>query len=457
MQDARVGAGESYPVSLDATGRRWSAALFWVVLAAVSFAPVTEGVFPVFPGAIVMAGVFLFAGYVLGSRAIPMRMKGIAVAVLSIGFTITVLDLSMRLVRWCGSGNQGAPRLEVCRAMPWLVRYSKNMRWEGDFCGDLAGMSGKKAWEEPRRVRIVTDRFGFRNELTDTGRASPRFDLVVLGDSFGDGSHTSQECIWSTVLARDYGVKVYNLSIAASGPWQEFMNLSLEDERLNLERGTIVLWAIFPANDLDDEYHPVYDKKLLPWRGPVGRFLGGYKSFRHRSPLRQISFGAVSDPVVAKTFLNGRKLLFLDRYERNRKRSAPDIRRHPSYPSLKATFDAMVKLTQAKGWRLMVVAVPSKEEVYAWVLDQAPAWTSGAEPSGFSQVLNDLCRQSGIPFLDLKPKFVTESRRLFEESGELLWWYDDTHWNNRGHQLAATLVHDELLTQVERSHDGSHR
>jgi hypothetical protein len=42
--------------------------------------------------------------------------------------------------------------------------------------------------------------------------------------------------------------------------------------------------------------------------------------------------------------------------------------------------------------------------------------------------------------LDLMPVLVGEARRAFEGSGATLWWYDDTHWNERGHEVAAAAI-----------------
>ncbi len=36
-------------------------------------------------------------------------------------------------------------------------------------------------------------------------------------------------------------------------------------------------------------------------------------------------------------------------------------------------------------------------------------------------------------------------RRRWRDSGELLWWRDDSHWNPAGHKVAAELIHKRLL------------
>ena len=88
-------------------------------------------------------------------------------------------------------------------------------------------------------------------------RAEARpLDVIVLGDSFGVAAATSQEETLSSLLARDYGLSVYNLSISRSNPQQEYANLMLEGKRLKARKGTCVLWLLFPGNDLDEPYYP---------------------------------------------------------------------------------------------------------------------------------------------------------------------------------------------------------
>ena len=118
---------------------------------------------------------------------------------------------------------------------------------------------------------------------------------------------------------------------------------------------------------------------------------------------------------------------------------------HPNFGGLKTTLGAMQRLAGERRLRVSVALVPSKEEVYSWVLDGAPAWSASAEPSGFSDVLRRLCEQHRFRFLDLKPALLQDARREHEKSGALLWWPDDSHWNGVGQQVAARAIYQNLL------------
>jgi lysophospholipase L1-like esterase len=51
----------------------------------------------------------------------------------------------------------------------------------------------------------------------------------------------------------------------------------------------------------------------------------------------------------------------------------------------------------------------------------------------------------GIAFCDLKPDLVTAARTAYAQTGALVWWPDDTHWNEAGHRAAADAVYEHLL------------
>jgi hypothetical protein len=59
--------------------------------------------------------------------------------------------------------------------------------------------------------------------------------------------------------------------------------------------------------------------------------------------------------------------------------------------------------------------------------------------------MRELCAHHGFHFLDLKPALVEASGRVFKETGGLLWWRDDTHWNVAGQRAAAAVIYESLL------------
>jgi hypothetical protein len=423
-----------------------------------SLAPCAVGVFTTYvtSGYFYLALYFCFvlvlvALYLLAPKRTAAPLQNLLIALISLCITITLVDLIMRPT--LGSILYYRPNemfIHRWPVMPLVSRYEPNASYEGDTFGDLAATSGVRDFREYRHIVFKVDSFGFRNEKTSERL---NFDVLVLGDSFGVGNGTTQEKTWAGLLASRYGLATYNLSTPGS-PWTEFINLAVESRRLRTHEGTTVIWAIFAGNDLDEAYGPTLDVTQLPWNDRLHALRVSFQTFRDRSPIHQLySRFALSrsSRVVVREFPDGRTILFSKRYVQARGRSYEEVLAHPNYKNLEMTVDAMSKFAEEQGLTVKVVLIPSKVEVYSWVEDGASPWSTPSTPSGFSVALEKIARENGLEFLDLKPFLVGEAKEVYESSGELLWWYDDTHWNVRGHDVVASIIYDELLAPGKKS------
>lgn len=367
------------------------------------------------------------------------RAKKITLTLVSVALTITISDLTLRLLPVVPDDL-----VEKWPRMPLVNRYVPDLNFEGYRFNDLSRMAGVKEWKEEKWVTVRTDSAGFRNETPDQVRP---FDLILLGDSFGAGA-VSQEYTWTSILAKEYKLHTYNLSTPAAGPWHEYINLWAERDRLKAGKGAVLVWQLFAGNDLDD-YYGSLEVNDLPWHGTVGTWVHRINASRARSPVRYLlQRHDRSGDVVGADFPNGRKLLFYKPYIAAASRSTGEIIQHPNYARLRATIPAVKRLAESRGLRLAVVLVPAKEEVYSWVWEGTPPWSTGAEPSAFSDVLRDICTKEDLLFLDLKPHLVRESRRLYEASGQLLYWFDDTHMSMAGNKFTAPVIYSELMQKA---------
>lgn len=411
---------------------------------AVSLSPVAVGALGVVPYAFAGVGVAVFAAYAFGYAG-GRRAKQVSVVLLSACFGATLFDLAARPVLLYLSSVRPSERyIQRWPPLPLLQRYAAGVDFEGLTYGDLAAVSGRVDWREWHRIRFVTDEHGFRNEPTPAGSAARQLDLIVLGDSFGVAAATTQGETLSGVLARDYGLSVYNLSVSRESPQQEYANLVLEGERLKTREGACVLWLVFAGNDLDDPYYTELENPSPARPGALASLAVRLGDFRARSPVRRLVTRGDAGLVVERTFVDGRRVLFHKTYAERRGRTAEEVARHPNFAHLRTTLGAMERLAGERRLKVLVALVPSKEEVYSWVLDGGAAWSSGAGASGFAEVLRGLCARHGFRFLDLKPALAEESRREYERSGALLWWGDDTHWNGEGQRVAARAVYQEM-------------
>jgi hypothetical protein len=427
--------------------------LLCVLLGALFSSPVAVGAFNVFPYAPVAIMFFVFAAYAFGP-ARDRLSKQVALVLLSVCFGVTLSDMAARpLLSYLFEVRPAERFIYRWQPLPQLKRYVASVNFEGVTYGDLAAVSGRKSWREERRVKFLTDEYGFRNEPSRTGVEARPLDVIMLGDSFGVAAGTSQEETLSNLLAHGYGLSVYNLSVSRENPRQEYANLLLEGKRLKVRQGTRVLWLVFPGNDLDEPYYPELENPQPVWPGPLKRLVNGVSDYRSRSPVHRLLSPDESESVIERKFVDGRRVLFFAPYAQRRSRTAEDIMRHPNFGNLKATLEAMERLARERGLTVSVALVPSKEEVYSWVLDAKPPWSADVGPSGFSAVLRGLCELYGFSFLDLKPSLVEASKRDYEKSGALLWWRDDSHWNGDGQRAAAAIIYKTYYAEPRPAND----
>jgi hypothetical protein len=338
--------------------------------------------------------------------------------------------------------------------MPLLKRYKPNVRYWGETHGDMAAMSGNETLREKRNILFQTDSFGFRNKCSSHGA---KYNLIILGDSFAVGNGTTQDGTWPSLLSSKYNLTIYNLSMAG-GPWQHYINLKLEYRRLKVQPGTIILLTVFTGNDLDNYYCSTSNVIELSKIGLLEHWKTAIDNFRNRSPMArvlrqvliQLDADKYADKVVTRKFLNTRSMAFFRPYVQRKDRCKDDIISHPNYLLLNNVLSNLKDFCEKNSLQLNIMLMPSKAEVYEWLVDRMPPWSTSTHPSGFSSILQAFCEKNGIEFLDLKPFLINESRRIWNRTKACLWWYDDTHMNPAGHQAVAAAVYDQLLVPIRK-------
>ena len=136
-------------------------------------------------------------------------------------------------------------------------------------------------------------------------------------------------------------------------------------------------------------------------------------------------------------------MLFFRPYVERSHRSAPDVRQHQHFDDLHASLQALAAWARRHDVHFRIALAPSKAEVYRWLLP-APPHATPDTATAWSPFLQNFCQEEALACLDLTPVLVREARRRYAGS-RLLWWPDDTHWNEAGHALVAATLHARLL------------
>lgn len=141
-----------------------------------------------------------------------------------------------------------------------------------------------------------------------------------------------------------------------------------------------------------------------------------------------------------------------------------DLERSAGWEATRRAYREMNQLAAARGARLAVVFVPSKEQVYlplvqrSFAADQversvAVSLRDLPHPPKAGQLLEhrlalnrlvrDFCAREGIAFRDLTPDLTA---RL--QTGTNVYFPDDSHWNAAGHETAAAAIAEWLKTEA---------
>jgi lysophospholipase L1-like esterase len=363
-------------------------------------------------------------------------------------------------------------------------RYGRRLRASVDThndwtYGDIVRMGFIPAAVSPgmrHRFAFATDAEGFRN-----GAVRDRVSIAALGDSFTDAMTVPAGVSWASRLEQQLGVPVQNYGTAGFGPQQEL--LVLRDYVLRHRPARVVL-AYFAGNDIFDAERfdrferGQLDAQTLGW--PIKDVYSRADSWfvtsaitssaswfsRRVEPSVLIASGrdpsehpipAVSpfDRGLFSLRVDGKLLqwAFMPPYLNIMNFSEPELRGRPGWRLTRDAILAMQQASRDAGTEFIVMFLPFKSQVYWPLLERSltpgelhRALTFYLEDNGRSidaaamgrnrlvqnMMLRDLCETAGIRFLDTTPAL---ERRV--ESGDNVYFPDDSHFNELGHALVA--------------------
>jgi hypothetical protein len=395
-------------------------------------------------------------------------LKRLVAIFLGIGLAILVLEAVLRLAYPIFPYTIQAALRDVHLTPFTERRILPKQIWQSDGAYQL--VSRANAVDEMQfpdtRVgfRVTTKNFldpkshvGFRVASYDW---EPRWpvDAVVVGDSFSF-CYTEYESCWVRRLESERGMSVVNLGQVATGSISR-LNL-LNTFGLPYEPA-VVIWQWY-GNDFNDDFGMFQmtsgmEIEADPVARPARRLVGG--QLGHWLETNSAVYW------IAQTFASSREELykyerFVDPYSvdddgftftfgRPYILKAFDLDNENNQHGKALTQEILLKAKQdldALGIHLVVVLIPSKEEVYErWTtaflgVDRMRSLGEGRE------LMVDFCAEHALACLD-----TTGALRSSAERGMHVYWPDDTHLNVLGNALVADavwhfLVDEELMVE----------
>jgi SGNH hydrolase-like domain, acetyltransferase AlgX len=320
---------------------------------------------------------------------------------------------------------------------------------------------------ETGRVPVRINSRGYRGREYPWDAAGS-FRILALGDSFTFGFGVEEDDAWPARLERSLArlhAEVINAALAGMGPDNEGRLLAADGPGL---RPDLVLVGFFVGNDLLDvlvgdrrmrlqDGMPTTDDEILQtWYRPLRP-----GSLGPPPPARSPSSLGLPIPFKSSLRQHSHAYRFLTG-QIGRLRLAWQVRGDAATPvpeltpfhqeafclrSYPAEFDqawtaAEAALLQMKSWceahgaRLGVVAIPTRSQVdpeaWAAVRNTYRLHDEDFDREKPQRILAAFAAENGIPLIDLLPTL-----RAAHRSGGAVYFTRDTHWNPRGHAVAA--------------------
>lgn len=383
------------------------------------------------------------AGTAVRASARPRQalIRGVALTLgLLMALTLLELAAAARLAHWELFFHWLRNEQQPYVADPDLgFRHAPSMRQSGRPRSDIELVWGLPA-TRPDRITLTYDRRGYRN-ATELDRA----DIVLIGDSYVEGSFVSDDQVVSSLLQAGLGRPVANLGVAGYGTAQELIVLNRDAMAL---QPRVVIWFFYEGNDLynDDQFENVLlaprEARATPWTDGHRWWRRSFVRSAHAQLRLMLSslvprhcphFGTVSAGPH-----RGQKVLFWPEaavpwteFERDR------------WDRAQHTLREAAGATRERDVHLLLIYVPIKFRVYRDFIELPPGselrdWVLWSLPDLFAQ----FCRIEGLACLDL-----TGLLRQSVRAGGMPHAPTDSHWSPEGHRLIARAL-EELLTSL---------
>ena len=297
--------------------------------------------------------------------------------------------------------------------------------------GDISLLDNlSNEYSSNREIDFITDNLGYRNvEEFSNG------DVILLGDSYvvGNGGVDQSDTI-SSKINKYTGVGIYNLGFPGD-PFNYYHRLLKHDKIIDKSDG--IIFFVFEGNDLNC---PVSKVSINHEGNNFEKMLFEITSYRlkifDKSFLYKIGFGfyhrvySIFFDDEQKTYrglINGKKTAFLKDYVDVVYEKEICPKRIQEFSAIYDKYSEKIK---------MVVYIPTKAHVYFESL-------GNHKPINKKQKrMRDLANSYNIDFFDLTETF------LKNESQEILYFTDDSHWNSFGIDLAARVISSRLKAKL---------
>lgn len=388
------------------------------------------------------------------------------IALIWLGVSLIALELGLRLIGPRMGGQLGVAARYVTTGQPYAEAWTRAWRENRDHYYTLRpDVNDALQYGSPTfSFRLTTHKLWDDGLPADEGigfRSPPvdyRVDAVVVGDSFGF-CFTEQADCWVDILARETGMGLVNLSQPVTGTISHAKMLADFGAPL---KPPLVIWQFF-GNDFNDDYG------LLQWRGDIEAIPDESNATSSDSPA-DTNTNAVTDWLrhnsvlysVIEILTTGKwggtpesEQLYVPQFRtvygtdntvmefgKFYERGALDMSRPANQFGLeqsRAAFESSSALVESWDGRMVIVIIPTREEVYDFVTEPIMGKTELDKHRSARLAMLDLCAELDLSCIDLLPGLQQRA-----EAGAHLYYTDDMHLNAEGNAALAQIILEVL-------------
>lgn len=366
---------------------------------------------------------------------------GLMLGTAEFGFRFARFDFD----RMASSGEAPREAYPVCFRVPEkplaevFFQRPGNLEWTGKPLSTYLHVrhGTDKAYEDEQAFTSKYDADGFRNpaDLRD-------WDVVVTGDSFTETGYLPREEIFTSIAARQSGLRIKNLGVCNTGTFTHARYLEHFAKAPSCKHAVL---AFYDGNDVLDSEEEMIDldkHQATGWR-PL------------REILPQTSLLKACYRVAKSVVAISPDRRFQDAWLTTVGRETPISMRPSPMPldpetmtarqklALERSLDAWLATAQRQGMTPWLLYLPANNRTYHGLVrlaDNASAESRAWKPGSLPEYVRNMCEKRNIRFISAYPAL-----RLAAEAGTLV--YNpilDTHLNREGSRLVGELLAKSL-------------
>jgi lysophospholipase L1-like esterase len=321
----------------------------------------------------------------------------------------------------------------VVRIYSWLF-FPKMMRINTAYGWYHATDSQKYFTTEGEKALIVQNKLGHRGPNYGERTAKGKKRVLVLGDSFTEGSHVGEEDLFTNIIAnKNPNLEVMNAGIGGWSTVQEY--LYLRNAGIDLNPDLVLL--MFFENDLIENclsFYPSIGPRPYAYMQNGQLVINENPSpDEWRKYVLPLPFALqLNRYSLAYNFFNFRvyqtfRASYLNKMEYE------DVRKTDSYPKMEIAsllYKQMHKMLNERTMLFAVGLIPTKQD--------AQKGSSVVIPTFLS-----FCQEQGISCISLLQPLKDEY-----DKGSKPYYNLDIHWNRTGHRVAAEVLGKYIQDKV---------